>query len=497
MFEPHLWSIVKLSSTTELTDDDEKISTILENKRWIRSLTVAAQHINTLVDWNLTHLQELVLYDENFEDSYEDDHPVNIGTVVALIENNKSLWSLEIDLNRYNYQDGDLSPAIMLAIAGHPSLAKLKWRFPDGHVSDEFCQCLLSACQNSSIRELVAQSKEFIQPYCGICDGECSIARWGCHHFGYKDFNGYEDHPSYQQLIQRLDLPMDQVGSFAFRKLSLSYEFFSFYLPLLRQCPDLQEVGLDFSSQNSAEILELLAGCPTLRGLDLRNGRHDMDYPVEIQRFRQLQRLYIPQVSSDQFERILSSLAESSLQTLEVLGLSTSVAVEEVISVLSTFPKLKEIDVESVKIYIQDMEVPSQILHSIEDLGSDKVIVQDWDPSQVYRADETISEWWDHWTCAQQLMISVASAYAQQSDLSTRRLIYMRFMYPIRAFMLQTSTDDYANGRGLWAGRRRTLTVEDARLMVKEQEAELAARSARQAARYAPAVSGTVVAEVN
>lgn len=497
MFEPHLWSTLKLPSTAELTDDDGKIFTILENKRWIRSLTVAAQHINTLMDWNLTHLQTLVLYDENFEDSFEDDHPVDISVIVALIENNKDLWSLEIDLNRYNYQDGDLSPAIMLAIAGHPSLTKLKWRFPNGHGSVEFCKCLLSVCQNSSIRELVVQSKEFIQPYCGICDGDCSLARWSCHQFGYRDLNGHEDHPSYQELRQRLDLPMDQLGPFDLRKLTLNYEFFSFYRPLLNQCPDLQEVALDFSSQNSGEILELLAGCPTLRGLDLRNGRHGMDYAVEIQRFRKLQRLYIPQVSPDQFERILSSLTESSLQTLEVLGLSMSIADEDVISVLSTFPNLKEIDVDSAKIYVQDTEVPFQTLQSIEDLGSDKVVVQDWDPSQVYRADETISEWWDHWIYAQKFMTSVARAYAQQSGQSTRRSIHMRFMYPIRAFLEECAADDYANGRGLWAGGRRTLTVEDARLMVKEQDEELAARSARQVARYASAVSGTVVAEVH
>ncbi|KAF9307055.1 hypothetical protein BGZ74_000059 [Mortierella antarctica] len=402
MFEPHLWSTLKLPSTAELTDDDGKISTILENKRWIRSLTVAAQHIDTLMDWNLTHLQTLVLYDENFEDSFEDDPP--------------NLWSLEIDLNRYNYQDGDLSPAIMLAIAGQPSLTKLKWRFPDGHGSVEFCKCLLAPLRVGAATSL---------------------------------------------------------------------------------CPDLQEVALDFSSQNSGEILELLAGSPTLRGLDLRNGRHDMDYAVEIQRFRKLQRLFIPQVSSDQFERILSSLTESSLQTLEVLGLSTSIADEDVISVLSTFPSLKEIDVDSAKIYVQGTEVPSQTLQSIEDLGSDKVVVQDWDPSQVYRADETISEWWDHWIYAQQFMTSVARAYAQQSGQSTRRSIHMRFMYPIRAFLEQRAADDYANGRGLWAGGRRTLTVEDARLMVKEQDEELAARFARQVARYASAVSGTAVAEVH
>ncbi|KAG0342711.1 hypothetical protein BG000_002056 [Podila horticola] len=497
MFEPHLWSTLKLPSTADLTVD-EKIFTIVENKRWIRSLTVAAQHINTLMDWNLTHLRELVLYDENFEDSFEDDRPVHIGAVVALVENNKDLWSLEIDLNRYNYQDGDLSPAIMLAIAGHPSLTRLKWRFPDGHDSVEFCKCLLSVCQMSSIRELVADSKEFVQPYCSMCDGDCSLAPWSCHQFGYRDLSGHENHPDYKELKQRLDLPMDQLGPFALRELSLCYDFGQFYLPLLRQCPDLQEAGLDFSSQDSAEILEFLGGCPSLRGLDLRKGRHDMNYPAEIQQFRQLRRLYLPQVSSDQFERILSSLTDSSLQTLEVLGLSKSIAAEEVVSVLSTFPNLNEVDVDSVKIYVRDTEAPSQIMQSIEDLGSDKVIVQEWDPSQVYRADETISEWWEHWTNAQLFMTSVASAYAHQSGQSARRSIHMQFMYPIRAFMIESAADDYANGRGLWAGGRRMLTVEDAKLMVKEQEEELAARSARQAARYASqVVQPPVVPEVN
>ncbi|KAG0017211.1 hypothetical protein BGZ81_010850 [Podila clonocystis] len=338
------------------------------------------------------------------------------NSIIKECKDQENKMSLEIDYNRYNYQHGDLSPAIMLAIAGHLSLTKLKWRFPSGHESDEFCKCMLSVCQMASIRELVADLKEFIQPYCGMCGGECFLARWGCHDFSYEDVDGHHEmNSNYQELRKRLDLPMDQLG------------------------PHLQQ-------------------------------------------------LYIPQVSCDQFEGILNSLAASSLQTLEVLGLSTTIAAEDLILVLSIFPNLREIDIDSVKIYVRDTEAPSQILQSIKDLGSDKVIVQDWDPSHVYRADETISEWWEYWTKVQLFMTSVVSAHAQQSNQSAPRRIHMRFMYPIRAFMLESAAKDYANGQSLWAGGRRTLTVEDARMVMKDQEEELAARSAHLAAKYAPSI---------
>ncbi|KAF9005851.1 hypothetical protein BGZ52_008696, partial [Haplosporangium bisporale] len=54
-----------------------------------------------------------------------DGAPVNVDTILALIERNTELKRLEIDLNRYNYRSHRLTPSLMLAIAKHPSLIKL------------------------------------------------------------------------------------------------------------------------------------------------------------------------------------------------------------------------------------------------------------------------------------------------------------------------------------------------------------------------------------
>ncbi|KAG0080983.1 hypothetical protein BGZ92_000401, partial [Podila epicladia] len=102
LFRPHLWSHPKLLATTTLSDD--KVATLLKNKRWIRSMTIAAQHIETVSALGFTHFQELILYDQNFEYSYEGT-PVSLDAITSLLDRNPDLRSLEIDLNRYHYQD--------------------------------------------------------------------------------------------------------------------------------------------------------------------------------------------------------------------------------------------------------------------------------------------------------------------------------------------------------------------------------------------------------
>ncbi|KAG0029016.1 hypothetical protein BGZ81_004208 [Podila clonocystis] len=487
MLKPHLWSHTKLPATTILTDD--KLATLLAHKRWIRSLTIAAQHIEKISALGVTHLQELVLYDQNFEFGYE-GNPAPLDTIVSLLDNNSGLRSLEIDLNRYHYHEPrEFSQALMLAIARHPSLTRLVWHVPDGHENDEFGQCMLYVCKQRMIQELLLSQKYHVQPYCHICDGDCSMAYDYCSPFSYSDEGFLERLPELRVLKQKLEeATTEQMGSFAFRKLHLPYVFEgSFHLPLLRNCPDLEEVLVDLAMVQGDEIMEVLAGIPTLRGLDLRYGRHDMDYAREIQRFTQLHTVRFPEMPREMLQGALDSLWASSRETLEVLGLNISVSPNDVVCALESFPNLKEIDFSSVRIYVQDDRTfpPGCYVPGAKDRTVDDCIVHEWDPSQLYRPDETMSEWWDHWTKANQFMRAISSVYAQQRYESLMRPVFMRFMYPIKAFMSQVEAFAYAQGTGVWTSRRRqTLTVADAKRMVDAQYEEIEQRNERRNRKY-------------
>ncbi|KAG0027994.1 hypothetical protein BGZ82_008661 [Podila clonocystis] len=478
MLKPHLWSHPKLSATTTLTDD--KIATLLAYKRWIQSLTIAAQHIEKISALGVTHLQELVLYDQNFESSHE-GNPVPLDTIVSLLDNNPDLRSLEIDLNKYHYhQPREFSLALMLAIARHPSLTRLVWHVPYGHENDEFGQCLLYVCQQRMIQELLVSQKYHVHPYCHICDGACSVV-YDCRSpFSYSDEGFLERLPELRVLKQKLEeATMEQMGPFAFRKLHLPFVLEGgCHLPLLRNCPDLEEVLVDLAMVQSDEVLEVLAGIPTLRGLDLRYGRHDMDYAREVRRFTQLQTVRFPEMPRGMLQGALDSLKGSSRETLEVLGMNISVSPEDVVCALESFPNLKEIDFTTVRIYVQDDRTfpPGCYVPDAEDRTVDDCIVREWDLSQLYRPDETMSEWWDHWTKANQFMRAISRVYAQQRYVL--RPVFMRFMYPIKAFMSQVEAFAYAKGTGVWANRRRqTLTVADAKRMVDAQYKEIERRN--------------------
>ncbi|KAI9235209.1 MAG: hypothetical protein BYD32DRAFT_463645 [Podila humilis] len=475
LFKPHLWSHLKFPSTTTLAHD--KIATILDHKHWIRSFTIAGQHIEKISAMGFTHLQELVLYDQNFECSVNYD-PVPLDAIVSLIDSNTDLWNLGIDLNRcqyqHNYQPRELSPALMLSIARHPSLRRLVWRVLDGHDNQVFAKCLLYVCQQRQIQELYVFSKEHVNPYCNICDGDCSLAEYYCYPFSLDDEGHLNRLPGLRELKQKVEeTPVEQMGSFAFRKLQLTFEFEECYIPLLKSCPDLEEISIDLSGEHGDQAMEVLAGCPTLRGLDLRRGRFDMDYAREVRRFSQLQTVQLPHVSKEQLQVILDSLRKSSQETLEVLCLSLSASPKDVVSIFGSFPNLKEIDFDSVRIYTRDDSGSNSgaYVPGAEDRTLGNCIVRDWDPSQMYRWDETMSDWWDHWTRAKQFMRAISSVYVQESYESVLSPICMRYMYPIKEFMSEKDATDYAKGTGAWArSERRALTVADAKRMADAQQ---------------------------
>ncbi|KAF9303878.1 hypothetical protein BG003_001852, partial [Podila horticola] len=263
MFRPHLWCTLKISSATALTD--KKLDTIFKNKKYVRSLTTDELHLEQISRLNFTDLRELVLLDEHYGDGYFDRVPVSIDTVVALVDNNPDLQSLEICLPEYNYHSGVLSASLMLAIERHPSLRKLSWRIPYDHASGDFFKCLLSVCQRA-IQELNVDAMYYSEPYCSQCGYHCTewyppsdgnpffadgFVREGC--FGYDfDEDGLDNegnncpvkpgpvHPAYTELAS-LTKPLEELYPFALRRVRLLRSHEELDSGFLHNCPFLQD----------------------------------------------------------------------------------------------------------------------------------------------------------------------------------------------------------------------------------------------------------------
>ncbi|KAG0332093.1 hypothetical protein BG000_010348 [Podila horticola] len=358
MFKPHLWRAIKLPSTITMVDDN--VEMVLMNKSWIRSLTLAAQHIEIVSNLDLTALQELILYDENFEEAYV-GVPVKVDPVIAMIDNNNNLSTLEIDLNCYHYEPRTLCTALMLAIYRHPSLTKLVWNVPFRLQSHEFTMCLLNAC-HKSIQELRVINKSFI-----ICQGTTTdYGTSSCHVFEYEEFVGQEKYPEYKVLRQRLEVPMGQWEPFQFRSLYLNIGDNTHYDPILRNSPSLQEVAIDLYNPDVSKVPELLAGCSMLRGLNLEvRGFYRDFYADTVRRLSHLQTVRLPldKLTKEYFDQIMSMLIESSLHTLEALGFDGKAPVRDVMSVLRKFPNLKQVDCRFVRIYRGTDEGPSRRMY--------------------------------------------------------------------------------------------------------------------------------------
>ncbi|KAG0096500.1 hypothetical protein BGZ93_004421 [Podila epicladia] len=176
----------------------------------------------------------------------------------------------------------------------------------------------------------VRSPEEYIDSYCSICNGHCNEDYFSYRPFTYSDESSLKRLPELRALKQKLEevslelLMLER--PLTFRKLRLPYEFEGCYFPVLKNCPDLQEVAVDLVGEQSGEVLEVQAGCPTLRGLDLRCGRHDMDYAWEVQRFTQLQTVSFPEMPKEMPQGVFDSLRRTSHETLEVLGLNISVS---------------------------------------------------------------------------------------------------------------------------------------------------------------------------
>ncbi|KAF9309224.1 hypothetical protein BG003_010020 [Podila horticola] len=488
LFKPHLWSITKLPSTTfsylnNTPLSNNTIDALFANKHWIRSLHINTQHLKRISESAIfTTLQELVLYDD--ADFNSDYRPFARQAAVALIHTNTHLQGLTIDIGSDHYRHSDgLSQAIMLAVARHPSITRFTWHVPDCHENAALTKCLLYACHGGVIQELVVVQRYCNDPNYPYDSGWCYSCYYGyCDPFKNNDYFlplDLKTDPDYMELFKsKIEVPIDQLGEpFAFRKLCLPSSAASepYLLQLLQNCPDLQYTTVDMSYEHSGAILELLASRPHLRGLELDHTRPDMDYSREIGRFSSLQRLHISTMSSDQVGRIIDVLATSGRESLEMLGVSMTVSAKDVVSIIATFPNLKELHLGSVRIYTQtgNLDHQEQLLQ-VKDLDSMDTVVRDWDPEHTYRPQGDMADWWSYWSRALRFMKAVREEYYQyQQDLTTahfcqdqkkRSRISMRFkfMYPIRAFMSYSNRIEHAQVTGSRAKHARGFTIMDA-----------------------------------
>lgn len=99
LFKPRPWRETKLPSTASFTKG--KFHAIIRSMPWIQSSKVAAVHVHKIshVDF-FSQPQDRALYDDNYGPQAYDGAPVNVDTILALIERNNEMKRLEIDLNR-------------------------------------------------------------------------------------------------------------------------------------------------------------------------------------------------------------------------------------------------------------------------------------------------------------------------------------------------------------------------------------------------------------
>ncbi|KAG0080980.1 hypothetical protein BGZ93_003927 [Podila epicladia] len=500
-FKPYLWSATKLYWTSTLCD--KEIDALLKNKHWIRSLTVDAEHVETISGLSaFTTLQELVFGDGNTECRQEEHGVVKIENLVALIDSNTHLQSLEIDLHSHHYSSVHLLSALTLAITRHPTLSKLTWRVPEDHNRDGFARCIMYACHSIPIQELYIYERSSSRPkyYSGCYQVGCTTCYPRRYYSGQawfeNDIPEVNDTtttansttstviPWYTDFACKSDQSLDAHNVFVFQRLHLeSQAFGNFHLPLLNASPELQYVTL---SCFTALELETLAGHPSLRGLDFRHVRYGtLNYSTELERFSQhcLQSVHLPEMSWVQFSMVVHVLQKSHIAALEILGMHRDSATnKDIVAVLNMFPSLKEVDFGDVKIYLrgrrqrgrggggdaQDLDHESCV-QSLGDLYSMATIARDWDPAQKRRLTGDMADWWKHWNRAATFMKAVREEYMKLCRVqSCKRSIRMRFMYPFRHFMSRRETEEYRRLRNRWG-----FTLTDAHCMAQTIEKEV------------------------
>lgn len=196
--------------------------------------------------------------------------------------------------------------------------------------------------------------------YRGFHDSCCSsVSYFGYCPFNYEDFGPFKATSGYDKLKSLFGCSRDQLeGPFALHKVRLvSSEFAGQCIDLVRNCPALQHVAVDFSTVDSTALLDTLVEHPSVCGLHFRHTEFEYwGFPSQFQegRFKQLQRVHFPEMARFKLLHIMHVLAESSLESLEVLGMHPrSTSVKDVAAILATFLNLTEMDLGSVRIYVR------------------------------------------------------------------------------------------------------------------------------------------------
>ncbi|KAG0347458.1 hypothetical protein BG004_007698 [Podila humilis] len=495
--KPHLWNTVRLRSIVPLTKI--KIATLLEQRSRIQKLSVAAQHIEKISSSiEFTALKELVLYDENFGETYEGD-PTNVQAIISLIDNNPHLESLEIDLNRYHYNiypDGKLTPALLLAIHRHPTLSRLVWHVPAAHSHRVFTAHLLYVCRDK-IQDLSVYTKDYSPPYCGICGGcFCSVADYDCAQFEASDSDHLPSElaPQLRQLVegvasmetsiqqQQQQDPLQQQLSlhsfpYTFRRVRLSeYGVGDLVLDLVRNSPDLEDVGFNLVEDSYETLLDTtLQFHPQLRVLDLQHGgMYQRDYSPYLGRFHHLEKVYMNVVTEDQLLVAMEMLAQSGSQkSLKVLGIPAgSQWTAGLVYALQVFPSLQEIDLGHFKIIVRQQQQLLQLSNK-PPTAHEMEFSHTWDDAfEGVRPNGTMLTWTSLLEQAQTLCASISSAWTKSQSTTrvpggtgieeTSRLaaltaaaaatqektISYKFMLPAREFLSESVATEYWNGTG-------------------------------------------------
>ncbi|KAF9415431.1 hypothetical protein BGZ94_000090 [Podila epigama] len=334
MFTPYFWSRITLGEETRIDHFQQKL--IIKNVAWTRSLTIENTHKQLLLAAKFSQLVELKLYDGACS-WYGHDY-FGSGSILALLEQNRKLKVLSLDLDRSNFNSNTLAASILLAVSRHPSLTMLKWNVPSELFNEPFSQSLIYACQSLQAVDITAK----------IYDNGCNC---GCQEYDYDDEHLF----SFQDLPGTTDLgsedsrvPLDQLEPFALRSLCLPvYIQFNAWSwgQILRRCPHLVDIRIPFPEEYHLEMLDILSGITELMFVDFSASYDVKDKLAAVRMLNPLKGLCLPFVeSSEDMSKIISHISQPSWHRLEVLQLQLE-STEQFLEAMTKLSHLKEIDV--------------------------------------------------------------------------------------------------------------------------------------------------------
>ncbi|KAF9407978.1 hypothetical protein BGZ94_002491 [Podila epigama] len=444
ILRPHLWKQVRLLTPTILCED--RLLVIGRNASKIRSLDASVSLLGKLTEFRFCNLKRLAIHG----DSHNEFTP--LSAIMAVIEQGQRLKSLEIDINYLYYfvdQPQRLGPLLLLAITRLPSLTRLVWKIPDYYTSHEFVRAILYVCLSRAIKVLQIGSLR-LRSSCKQCwnldDDLISI-------FNVDHLDAFEDStPHFKELQHhlRVSTPFKALGPFQLEQLVVHQPFEGVADEVVENCPNLIEISMDCYSDTVMEVLTSKQQ-PSITGIDLRpfQGFHVID---KVPQFAQLQKVYLPTLGSKPFEEVVSQLETTSLTTLEVIGIPLWLSsLNGVIRFLRTFPRLREVDMGSVKITVgaaigkDSFEgwLPSYT-QNLKEFGSLENVVENWDGMYLkgYYGNN-MRDWWIEWDHARYFVKALGRFYGPLKDEEWFNPIHVQYVSPVRPFLSCSELHEY------------------------------------------------------